>query len=242
MASPRDFLPSRDGFAFDNNWPPAPGLPIRTPFGTLGLGNAAAGLCGGMVFAALDYWHAGLAPPAERPAPGTPLYRYVVRRLIDSWHLPAGVARYYLWMNLAGPDYRPRVLGQRVTLRGLGWRTIGQHWPRVRASIDAGRPAALGVVTMASAWPGVLGRNHQVLAYGYDVSGSMVTVRAYDPNSGPSDDVRIRFDAAAPDQGTVFEHNIGIRWPVRGFFLTAYSPAAPPPVTAADEPEGPPAA
>jgi hypothetical protein len=236
MAPPPAFLPSRDGFAFDNNWPPAPGLPICTPLGTLGLGNAAAGLCGGMVFAALDYWHAGLAPPGDRPAPGTPLYRHIVRRLIDSWHLPAGVARYYLWMNLAGPDYRPRILGQRVTLRGLGWRTIDQHWPRLRASIDAGCPAALGVVTIASAWPGVLGRNHQVLAYGYGVSGSVVTVRVYDPNSGPSDDVLIRFDTAAPGNGPAIEHNISIRWPVRGFFLTAYSPAAPPSVTGATAP------
>jgi hypothetical protein len=233
MPGPREFLPSRDGFAFDNTWPPAPGLPIRTPFGVLGLGNAAAGLCGGMVFAALDYWRAGLAPPVARPAPGTPLYRHIVRRLIDSWHLPAGVARYYLWMNLAGADYRPLVLGQRLTLHGLGWRTIDRHWPRVRASIDAGCPAALGVVTMASAWPGELGRNHQVLAYGYDVSGSMITLRVYDPNSGPADDIRIRFDSAAP---AGFEHNIGIRWPVRGFFVTRYSPAVPPPAVAPDSP------
>lgn len=242
MAPPRAFLPSSDGFAFDNTWPAAPGLPIRTPFGTLGLGNAAAGLCGGMVFAVLDCWRAGRAPPAGRPTPGTPLYRFIVRRLIDSWHLPAGVARYYLWMNLAGPDYSPRVLRQRVTLRGLGWRTVERHWPRVRASIDAGSPAALGVVTMASAWPGVLGHNHQVLAYGYEVSGSVVTLHVYDPNSGPSDDVWIRFDTATPSSGTRFEHNIAIRWPVRGFFLTAYSPVAPPPVTAPDAPAGPSAA
>jgi hypothetical protein len=238
MAVPREFLPSRDGFAFDNTWPPAPGLPIRTPFGVLGLGNAAAGLCGGMVFAALDYWHAGLAPPVARPDPGTPLYRFIVRRLIDSWHLPAGVARYYVWMNLAGADYRPAILGQRVTLRGLAWRTIDQHWPRVRASIDAGRPAALGVVTMASAWPGVLGRNHQVLAYGYEASGSVITLRVYDPNSGPADDVGIRFDSATPAGIPAFEHDIGIRWPVRGFFFTPYSPAVPPPAPGPLPPQG----
>lgn len=239
MAPPQDFLPTQAGFAFDNTWPAAPGLPINTPLGTIGLGNAAAGLCGGMVFAALDYWRAGLAPPGRRPAPGTPLYRFIVRRLIDSWHLPAGVARYYLWMNLAGEDYRPPVLRQRVTVHGLSWRTAQRHWPRIRACIDAGSPAALGVVTMASAWPGLLGRNHQVLAYGYDASGSRVTLRVYDPNSGPSDDVWIRFDTAAPFSATPFEHNISIRWPVRGFFLTAYSPAAPPAAAAPDAPGDP---
>ncbi|MDQ6874558.1 MAG: hypothetical protein M3042_05770 [Actinomycetota bacterium] len=47
-------------------------------------------------------WHAGLTPPPDRPARGEPLYDFLARRLIDSWHLPAGVAQYYHWMNL--PD------------------------------------------------------------------------------------------------------------------------------------------
>jgi hypothetical protein len=79
-----------------------------------------------------------------------------------------------------------------------------------------------------------------VLAYGYGVSGSVVTVRVYDPNSGPSDDVRIRFTAASGNGTEIeIEHNISIRWPVRGFFVTAYSPGTPPSVTGAAEPDGP---
>src|SRR5215472_14481727 len=92
------FLPSRDGFAFPNSWPAAPAITLPTPVRRIGIGNAAAGLCGGMVFAALDYWHAGLRPQPGRPAPGSALYRYLVRRQIASWHLPSGVARYYRWM------------------------------------------------------------------------------------------------------------------------------------------------
>lgn len=92
MPDPRSFLPSRDGLAFTNAWPSEPAVVLPTPFGKINIGNAAAGLCGGMVFAALDYWHAAIVPPAARPAPGEPLYRYIVRRLVDSWHLPAGVA------------------------------------------------------------------------------------------------------------------------------------------------------
>jgi hypothetical protein len=227
MAAPQ-FLPSRDGLAFDNNWPPAPGLAIATPLGTLGLGNAAAGLCGGMIFTALDYWQAGLVPPAVRPAPGSEFYRYIVRRLIDSWHVPAGVARYYLWMNLPDGDRRAWLPGRRrVTIPGVSRRTIEQHWPRVRASIGSGRPAALGVVTTASARPDLLGHNHQVLGYDYRVTGSVVALHVYDPNSGPDDDVRIVFDTARPAEPTRFEHNISIRGPVRGFFLTGYSAALP---------------
>ena len=71
------FVPSRNGFAFANAWPASPAVVIPTPFGEIDIGNASAGLCGGMVFAALDYWHAGTAPPTERPAAGTPLFKTI---------------------------------------------------------------------------------------------------------------------------------------------------------------------
>jgi hypothetical protein len=112
-----------------------------------------------------------------------------------------------------------------VTVPGVSARTAERQWLRVRALLDGGHPAPLGVVTMASARPWLLGRNHQVLAYGYEVRGSWVTLRVYDPNSGPSDEVAIRFDPAAT---ATFRHNINIGWPVRGFFLTGYSPVTPP--------------
>jgi hypothetical protein len=214
---PAAFLPSRQGFAFTNSWPSEPGVVLPFRGRQIGIGNAARGLCGGMVFAALDYWHAGTSPPAERPAGGTPLYQFIVHRLIDSWHVPAGVGKYYQWMNRPDADYRGRP--------GLRRLSVEQQWPRIRDSIDAGQPAALGVVTMASAWPGLLGRNHQVLAYAYEQSGSTVSVAVYDPNSGPDDRIRIAFSTSS---AAAFEHNLGIAWPVRGFFVTAYSPAAPP--------------
>jgi hypothetical protein len=223
------FLPSRDGFAFTNSWPPAPAIILPTPVRRIGIGNAAAGLCGGMVFAALDYWHAHIRPPAARPAPGSPLYRYLVRRLIASWHIPAGVARYYGWMNLPDTDGRLDLLGRRMlTGRGLVARTIAVQWPRLRASLDQGIPGVLGLVTVASANPAQLGHNHQALAFGYAVAGSEVTVRVYDPNSGPDDTVAIRFDAASTARSPALRHNLNLGWPVRGFFLAPYSPSVPP--------------
>jgi hypothetical protein len=77
---------------------------VPTPFGSIDIGNAKDGLCGGMVFAALDYWHAQQPPPTVQPSPGDPLYRWLVRRLVDSWHLPVGVTQYYQWMNLPDGD------------------------------------------------------------------------------------------------------------------------------------------
>jgi hypothetical protein len=209
---PARFRPSRHGFAFANSWPPAPAISIRTPAGRVGIGNAALGLCGGMVFAALDYWQADREPPGDRPAPGAPLYRFIVRRLLQSWRLPAGVVRYYLGMLATDGD--------------LAGRTIAREWPRIRALLDREQPATLGVVTVASANPFLLGHNHQVLGYSYHQAGADVTMLVYDPNSGPDDAVAIRFSTAAPTTG--FAHNIAVRWPVRGFFLTRYTPAEPP--------------
>jgi hypothetical protein len=64
------------------------------------------------------------------------------------------------------------------------------------------------------------------LVYGYQLAGTEVTLQVYDPNSGPSDDVYIRFDPRAPGRGLTHSVNIGL--PVRGFFVTPYSPAMPP--------------
>lgn len=223
------FVPLPDGFMFENSWPSAPAVTIPTPFGSVGIGNAANGLCGGMVYAALDYWIAGQVPPSAQPAPGTPLYEFIVRRLIDSWHVPAGIAEYFQWMNLPDGDLSVSVFGKSVVVqRGLSWRTIVQQWPLVKASIDAGVPAPLGLVTVRSANVADLGKNHQVGAYACDVSGAEVTVKVYDPNSGQNDGVWIRFDSSAPQQATTFSSNINIAEPIRGFFMTAYTPVTPP--------------
>lgn len=228
MAEP-GFLPSRDGFAFTNSWPPAPAIQIPTRLGTLRIGNAARGLCGGMVFAALDYWHAGIDPPAAQPAAGSAPYRYVVRRLIESWRIPQGVARYYQWMSLPDENKRVCVRGRYVlTQHGVWWRTIAAEWPLIRASLDEGIPVPLGLVTVASANPLQLGHNHQALAFGYTQSGSEVVLRVYDPNSGQHDGIAIAFNGSSPARPAAFRHNLNLSRPVRGFFRVRYSPAIPP--------------
>ncbi len=229
MADPNRFLPSRNGFPFTNSWPSQPAVSLPTPLGTLNLGNARGGLCGGMVFAAMDFWHSGQPVPAVRPSSGTPLYEFLVRRLVDSWHAPAGVVQYFQWMNLPDGDAVYDVFGRPVVIEhGVSYRTVALQWPQVRVDLDAGMPSALGLVTVASANPKDLALNHQVLAYGYQQEGATVTVDVYDPNSGQRDDIWIRFNTTDPGRPTTFAHTVGIDHPVRGFFRTAYSPAAPP--------------
>lgn len=223
------FQPSRDGFAYTNSWPSQAAVTLPTPFGDIALGNAAGGLCGGMVFASMDYWHAAVAPSTVQPGLGEPVYAYIVQRLLDSWHLPAGVAQYFQWMNLPDEDRGFTAFGRRVVIeRGVTWRTVKAQWPQVMVDLDKGLPVALGLVTTASANPRDLGHNHQVLAYAYDRTGNHVTVYVYDPNSGQRDDMHIEFDINRGGGRTAFTHNIGLSRPVRGFFRTAYEPLPPP--------------
>jgi hypothetical protein len=224
---PERFVPSRNGFVFANAWPSQPAVALPTPFGTISVGDAAAGLCGGMTFAALDYWQAGVVAPSDRPGTDDPLYGFIVHRLVDSWHVPAGVAQYYQWMNLPDGDSAFTMFGRRILIeRGVSWRTIKIQWPQVSRDLDREVPVPLGVVTVASRDVRDLARNHQVLAYRYSSEGSRVTVHVYDPNRGRRDDIFIAFDKGHPTRPTSFEHNLGIGASrVRGFFRAAYMPS-----------------
>ena len=145
------FLASTGGFRFTNSWPSEPAVTLRTPFGVIDVGNARGGLCGGMVFAALDYWYAHQVPPGDQPASGTPLYGFLVRRIVDSWNIPVGVAQYFTWMNLPDADTGFDVLGRHVTVdRGVSGRTVLQQWPQVKHDLDQGVPSPLGIVTVHS--------------------------------------------------------------------------------------------
>src|SRR3954451_6410835 len=145
------FLATTDGFAFTNTWPKQPAVVLDTPFGSVDIGDASKGLCGGMAFAALDYWYADVTAPTAQPALGVPLYSFLVARIVDSWHVPAGVAQYFQLMNVPDGDQVFRVLGQNVlSQRGLSWRTVVQQWPMIKEDLDAGRPCPLGLVTVRS--------------------------------------------------------------------------------------------
>jgi hypothetical protein len=70
-----DFTTADNGFRFSNNditW-------------SIGFIHSTA-LCGGMAYAALDYYNAGMEVPqiATAPAEGTPLHRYILGRQEDA--------------------------------------------------------------------------------------------------------------------------------------------------------------
>ncbi len=212
------FRPTAHGFPFANCYPPGtPVFEVPTPFGRLRVGDAAGGLCGGMVFAALDLFLFGVPVPG---APTRPVFRYLARRLIGSWNLPFGVLKYYDWQRRPGAS---RFLSGVRVLDGVSRLTIEDGWPRVRASLDAGMPVPLGLVKAYSADPRQLPRNHQALAYGYELDepAGELTLRVYDPNYPGDDATTLRLSLLDPDRERWVEHSH--EGPtVRGFFLTEY--------------------
>jgi hypothetical protein len=223
------FLPSRDGLAFINNWPKHSDVVVKIPVvGDVVIGDASRGLCGGMVFTALDGFTAKLPPPsAPQPPPGTPLFDYIVRRLIASWHVPEGIAKYLQWMNTTTHTSRfMEITGHH----GVASWTVKDEWQKVKADLDAGQPSPLGLVTVESNDPRRLSDNHQVLAYGYELDGAKVTIKVYDPNTDRTvgDGLQMTAMLDDPDQSAHIVHNIAIDHDVRGFFHVGYEPAIPP--------------
>src|SRR6187401_1018617 len=121
MATVHGFLPSSHGFRFRNAWPRGtPAFVIETGVGSLRFGDANSGLCGGMALAVADLHAAGRRPRTwtTPPASGTAAFGYLARRLIDSWGIPAGPARFAYWAVTPDQD---TVFGLRA---GTGRMTI----------------------------------------------------------------------------------------------------------------------
>jgi hypothetical protein len=219
------FKPSEQGFHFENAFDDAPVLTISVPaIGDIPVGNAGGGLCGGMVFAALDFFNQGQLPPLDTtaPKPGTPLFEYIAHRLLDSFNGVAGINKYLEWMRFPADSHLFGIL------KTISWHTLHDEWPSIQTDLNNGRPSPLGLILIESVNPLDVGKNHQVLAYGYDLneeSGDL-QVFIYDPNWPGRDDVTLSLnvaDRANPSPVTYSVDPAG-----RGFFRTKYTSSVPP--------------
>src|SRR5205807_833121 len=93
----------------------------------------------------------------------------------------------------------------------------------VRAALDRGELCVLGLIRAQSSDPRDLGKNHQVLAYGYDLDDAVgrLTVRLYDPNH-PDTETTLSCSTTA---GAPLDLQYSGGEPTRGFFVNPYSPA-----------------
>ena len=167
------FKPSRHGFRF-RNWYPE---------------HIINALCGGMCFAAMDYYLAEKEIPQQDDVPqqDTPLYLYLVSRQMNSFgRLGRGVAKLLHWMSL--PDER------------LQQKTYGE-FTDVLASLDRGQAVNLYLVYNTARDGFNPTKNHQVLAYGYSISEHSTRILIYDPNHPCDDECFIQVSEARDDNG-----------------------------------------
>jgi hypothetical protein len=224
------FRPSVHGFRYANRWPPGPTIRLGPLDPRLiGIGDASAGLCGGMVATVRDLFEAGIAPPADAhpPADGSPRFRAIVRRQVQSLAWGRVPLRY--WDLQAWRPDPPAGLAAVLRREPARVVAVEREWPRVRAAIEAGRLPVVGLVRVAGWSPRLLTVNHQVLGYAFEEDEAGFRIRVYDPNHPGRDDVELRAEIA-PLDGRPARERIRLAQstgePLLGFFR---QPDPPPP-------------
>jgi hypothetical protein len=209
------FEPSVHGFHFANDF-------VDKIVTIPGFGEVATdGRSGGMAYAVLDYWFAGLPVPTHRPEDfpdravpedGSRLADYLYKRLFDSF--ASWSARQFVTWTLAADH-------ASWSYPGVTAWTKEVELPRLRRSIDAGRPVVLGLVAARDL--AEVARNRQVVAYGYDEDGAgAIRVQVYDSHH-PDQEVVL---STGPGNPQVDSSASGGPW--RGLFVQDYVTERPP--------------
>jgi hypothetical protein len=181
------------------------------------------GLCGGMAFAALDYFRARAPTPQgtgpdDQPPVGSALRMYLWRRLLDSWALNGAtflewIARLHILPMRWPFDAGPRALRDRSR---VAWLALQQH-------VDAGDPIPLGLV--GDARDPFL--DHQVLCYGYERRSELAgTIYVYDmncPGRAQTIEIDLSAEVLVATESCPRKDNA-----LRGFFCEAYAAQLPP--------------
>lgn len=181
------FSPSIHGWNFSNSCFPA--YRYKLPlFPYARWGKSERGLCGGMVFSALDFYL--VAKPVPRietlnTNDSDPVFRYLVQRLFDSF-TPSDVSQYY---RLQHPWCSKKTREAHSE----------QQLQHILNGLDTGTPVPFTLILLRSWNPDRLGENHQVLATGYSVENEYITIRIYDPNY-PNQDRYVQFGNKKPVQ------------------------------------------
>jgi hypothetical protein len=203
-----DFLPGRDGFHFANEFV---NVIAKFPgYGTIETG----GRCGGMAYAALDYWFNGRLPiPADAALPkdGTLLADYIYKRLLDTYLVPSAI-NFITW-TLAGD-------GETFFHKGVTRWTKEGEFPKLRAMVDKGKPQVLGLVKVTDLRE--IGQDHQVVGYGYEDDGKGNLCAYLWDNRYPDREVRLTTTAKAPHWNLSEGNEV---W--RGWFVEGYGPKRP---------------
>lgn len=230
MSTVPGFMPSKNAPLFHNGpWPPGTSVTVSIPgLPTISIDATQMGLCGGMSFLTRDIFESGT--PQLRGSDSTKiplaLAQYLVSRLEQSFDGPATVAR---WLSLTAlPDHDTQVWGP-----GVFHQTVDEC-PAIMNDVDTGMLSPIGViVTGPSVWPGDVFKNHVELVYGYERSGSELTLHVYDCNHPGDDSITISLDISSTTPAKVISTNgtadTDRPGQIRGFFRVPYAHADPGP-------------
>jgi hypothetical protein len=205
------------GFRFVNRFNLLSTHALNLPgIGTIDLSSVVVGLCGGMCFAALDYFRSGLPVPTQDaiPEPGTALHAYLLQRQLRSFqNLQPGIVPLpaIVWLI----DW---TLSANSDVENL---TAKQEVPKIRRKLDAGDPVVLALIRSNDL--AQLQENHQVVATGYDFDEMTqeLSLHIYDPNH-PGEEPELTVSLAHTGDGIHPRQSTGE--PLRGFFVINYAP------------------
>ncbi len=174
------------------------------------------GLCGGMAFAALDYWRCGQPIPsdatlAQNVSPA--LRSYLVKRMVDSL-CPENLGRVLAWMVVL--HLLPFGSGAQL-LCGASHA----EWDKLKGLLSDIGPWPIALI--GDTWNPC--ENHQVLAFAAS-SGEEDTIYVYDMNH-PGAGRKITVDFHGPALVATEEFPDEKRGPLRGFFCEDYTQAQP---------------
>jgi hypothetical protein len=197
------------------------------------------GLCGGMAYISADFWLAKAPLPGggnindhpSRTVAGQSTLRAAIwNRLLDSLSPTGGncLQTTVFWSLVL--NQLPAQLGGGT---GALFRWTENEWPKVKAAIDSGKPCPIGLLyANRDIW-----FQHQILVYGYELlpGGGTVRLHVYDsyfPHIfGDSADIPASDYLTFNLKGTALtatspsdKFGPGLA----GFFVTNYSPKAPP--------------
>jgi hypothetical protein len=237
-----DFDSATNGFHFANDFTTLV-LPASF-FGSLGSTALSSivipvdGLCGGMAFAALDYYHSGFPVPTHQtadygasgttPPNSSELYKFILERHLNSVGLivsPSGIPLPISPspFNVAVGDLTNALaFASKSSLSDSDARAaLPGEVAKAIAELSAGNPIPIGLVSK-----GALTNSHQVVAIGYDDTDSSATqIFIYD-NRYPGSDCTLIVSPAgalacllkAPGHSDELWHT---------FFVEKYVPARP---------------
>jgi hypothetical protein len=104
---------------------------------------------------------------------------------------------------------------------------INDEWPRIKADLDGGRLCPIALIEVKTTDPTMMGNNHQVLSYGYDLDGTSLTIHIYDPNFPRDDNRTISLDIGDPQHTTPVSDGIFCFFRQNYTFASPTAPAWP---------------